>query len=133
MRKLVSFARRRFTIGGVVFAAWSLIRDLGGARISGAAGTQIQRPRPEMAPTPQQRPILRKAVAFAIKSFAASTMQPRQGDRVVITLAIENTGSAGIDVPWTIKKATMFRGSYVEAPAVFATGTKRVEPGRTEQ
>ena len=108
MRSLLTLGRRRFTVGGLVLAAWGVVRELAGARRAGAQGG-VQRQTPGgAAQTPtgtQQQQTLGVQAPFRVKvkSFQVSGGS-KPGDTVTLRLTIETTGAGSKNVPWTISR-----------------------------
>jgi hypothetical protein len=102
MRVLASFARRRFTVGGLVLGGWGLVRGLVGAPPADAGGTQMQ-PQMQKKQGTQQPSTLGGSAPFRAKakSFEVSGGS-KPGDTVTLKLKIETTGGGTKSVPWTI-------------------------------
>src|SRR3990170_4828330 len=108
MRSLLTLGRRRFTVGGLVVAAWGVVRELAGAGRAGAqGGVQMPAPRGGMQmqkePQQQQKRGGQAPLRAKVKSFEVGGGS-KPGDTVTLRLTIETTGAGSKNVPWTISR-----------------------------
>lgn len=100
MRSLVSFARRRFTVGGMVLSGWGLVRGLIGAPPANAGGMQMQQMQ-KKGTQPQSTLGASQPFRVKAKSFEV-TGGSKPGDTATLKLTIETAGGGTKSVPWTI-------------------------------
>lgn len=108
MRSLFAFGRRRFTVGGLVVAAWGVVRELVNARPAGAqGGVQMQK---QGGMQMQKSGATQKSVPGASAPFRAKVKSfdvsggSKPGDTVTLKLTIETTGGGTKNVPWVISR-----------------------------
>jgi hypothetical protein len=104
MRRLVSLARRRFAVGGLVLAGWGLLRDLAGARRAQARGLQPSKPGPgELQPKAAPPTLRAPAFRVKVKGFEVGG-GTKPGDTVTLRLTVATTGGGTRNVPWRIAR-----------------------------